>query len=378
MTGQKKYHIRQSKIIWTAVLIIILFGCNSDNINNFSIKNIFSSPDERIFDSYISYIKRISSPDFPLSSFQSNTDFFKKPVYSQKIQGDSNLQYFPATLWQIYSLNGESEWKQIAESYSGLLQEDNFIENLTDGELIQNAYLTPYLITGEKNYSSSLLSILAKYISNTDENCELKKGSPDLNRNIKIEKLLENQLLFFASKETGDPVYRELALNNSENIYHYQFQGNLSNDFFYGLANWDTIPGNIELTKLTTDDFYKLALCFYGFTILHNEKGNEKYHVSSEKLAKIFTDIFRDSNNKADKKQQKLIIEKIDLLSKAFVCLALYSHKCSYENNYKEVSISIFNNILDTIDNQSINQNDEHFSFRMYYYLFEYLKQLNN
>ena len=82
--------------------------------------------------------------------------------------------------------------------------------------------------------TSSLLKLLAAYISDAEKNAKL---DCNLNRNDCIEKLLESKLLFFASKETGDPVYSNSAHANSERVFNLYFQNNKENDFFFTMYN---------------------------------------------------------------------------------------------------------------------------------------------
>jgi hypothetical protein len=372
MEEMKKYHLRNFRAICTIVIVFILSGCNSNRIKTSSIMDYFRSPEKRVFNLYTNYINDISTPYFPLASFQSNPDLFKQPDYAKKLQSDNNLQFFPATLWQVYSLNRKSKWKDIADNYYRLLQEEGVFGKSVNGELIQNTFLTPFLITGDQKYNSALLKVLADYISEAEDKGEL--GCTDKDGDIGIEKLLENQLLLFATNETGDPVYRELALNNSEQIFNSYFQNNQSKDFYNGLVNWNTIPDITEMQELTSQDFYNLTYCFYGFTAIGNEMGIKKYHSISEKLADVYINIFKDIDNTSTKNPNGLIVNKVDMVSQALICLTLYNLNDSSENKYKETSEKIFNNILDSLNNAQNQQADQQ-SFRLYYYLFEYLKQ---
>jgi hypothetical protein len=183
---------------------------------------------------------------------------------------------------------------------------------------------------------------------------------------IDIEKLLENEFLFFASQQTGDPYYQELAFEQSDQIYQCHFQSKLSNELFYGLVNWNTPPQIEELEKLDSYDFYCLSLSFYGFAILFNEKGDEKYGSSAVRLARLFTNIFEGDNLK--------IRENLDLTSRSLICLAMSWMSDGSEINYKETSERFFKSILADLDLWP-SVEDQQYSFRMYYYLFECLKQ---
>ncbi len=369
------YYLKSLAILLISLFLFITSGCDLDS-NTYSLfNNYFRSPEKCLLNSYADYIQTVSSTDFPLTTFRENSRLDKKPVYAQKIQSDHDLQFFPATLWQVYALNGKPEWKRLAENYSTPFYQDTISEKMSNGEVIQNVYLTPFLVTRDQSYKSSLLDVLSVYISKTEENGEIN-GDASIYGTIHIEKLLENQLLLLASKETGDPIYKQLAKNNSEYIFNHFFQNQHSNELYYGLVNWKTIPLIKEMEELGSRDFYNLALIFYGFTILDKQQDNEKYHLLCVKLAEVFTTIFseNDDENASTNIEKDKIIRKIDLLSQTFVSLALSKLRGGSENQYRETSERIFNRVLDKLD-QTSTKNDEQQSFRMYYYLFEYLKQ---
>jgi hypothetical protein len=140
-----------------SLIVLLLGACTS----NYSIKKFFRSPEKRTLNLYTNYIKNISSAEFPLSSFKSNSKLCNQSIYAKKLLSNSNLQFFPATLWQVYALNSEPEWKEYAEDYSAVLYEEKISGQIKNGEIIQDVYLTPFLVTGENNYNSSLLKIVA-------------------------------------------------------------------------------------------------------------------------------------------------------------------------------------------------------------------------
>ena len=352
------------------IVVLIFSAYNSSPIKS-SFKNSFLSHEKRVLNLYMETINNINTPIFPLSSFESNSKLYLEPIYEQRLQSDSNLQYFPATLWQVYALNGKRKWKDLAENYSTAIYKKSISGKIKNGEIIQNLYLTPFLVNGEKQYYTSLLKIVTAYISDHDKN----KNTP-LNSDDSIEKLLESKLLFFTSKETGDPVYFNLALFNAEKVFNFNFQNNKENNFFYGLENWNVTPNYSELIKLSTEDIYDLALSFHGFTIVNNELGIEKYHDLSLKLSEIFKTLFEDFRNDSANEQNSMIIEKIDPISMALICLALKNIESNDENNNEEISKYIFDLNLVSLEEASLH--NKQYSFRMYYYMFEYLKQKNS
>ena len=63
----------------------------------------------------------------------------------------------------------------------------------------------------------------------------------------------------------------------------------------------------------------------------------------------------------------------MDNITLAMICLAFNNVKSKVENNYDEISEEIFDQILDSLEETTVQYKQQ--SFRMYYYLFECLKQ---
>ena len=351
----------------TLILLILLLlpSCISEQGNSLQLNNRFISPERRITKSYINYIEAINSSGIPISSCQPDYDQNSKSIISRKLQTDKDLQYFPATLWQLYSFDGNSKWKCIAESLNEIIQMPDIAFQSGNGELIQNTLLTQYRITGDRKYYKILIESLNQQVSDSKP-VNILSFSSDDGAEIPIDKLLENELLFFASRETGDPIYRKLAIAQSDQIYRLHFRNNLSNNVFYGLASKDRLPGIMDLENLESYDLYNLSLSFYGFTILFNELGDDRYGELAFNLARLFTSIFEGDN--------MTIRENLDLTSRTLICLAISRLSKGSDASYEATSERIFKSLLGNLDLLP-GADDYQYSFRMYYYLFECLKQ---
>ena len=279
------------------------------------------------------------------------------PLVAESFQEDDNLKYYPSTLWQLYLLDEHSHWKSQAEIYNEMLQEALLSDAWGNGEFIYNSFFTPYQITGDRKYRKLAIALLNEQIA-TSERRARESGDSAGGSDTGIEQLLENGLLFFASRETGDPLYRELALNRSEHIYQLFYQKSPGKELLYSMADFDSQPEITDLAELSADELYQLSVSLYGFTFLYNETGDERYGAIAERLARLFKSIFGD---------EKLnVISRMDLTSMCFVCLALSGLS-------DEAEEMVFEAILDEIDVWP-DPADPDYSFRTYFYLFECLK----
>lgn len=343
--------MRIYKVIF--LLLLVLPSCEPESGHFLSLNRRFTSPSKIITKSYTNYLDAINDSSFPSSSLG--------------FQEDINLHFLAGTLWQVYSLDGSLEWKTLAEKFSEIIVKSRINYENGTGELLHAAFLTPYKITGDQNFYTSIIEFLNQQISASESEVSVdlvSKGSVEPN----VEKLMENELLFFASHETGDPVYRELALEFTEEVYQHHFQNSISNEVFYGLANWNTLPRITDIRKLNNDDFNCLSICFYGFTTLYDEVGYEKYGNTAKKLAGLFSSVFEGDNI--------IVKDKMDLTSRALVYLAQsrLTEIEDSEQTFAKSSDRILKSIMHDLEAKPDPENQE-YSFRMYYYLFECIKR---
>lgn len=350
-------------------------ACGDLESRNYTADLNIGVAEKRVLESYDGYMEVLSEEGVPLPRFGRKMELHLNNSFTKHVSEDANLRYLPATLWQVYALTGVNDWKQMAENYTEVLSTSIFPHRQIDGELIQNSLMTPFEITGDSKYYSLILESLSTYLSFEEQKDENFYYSD-------LEKLLENPLLFFASERTGDPVYKDLAIQQSDKIFTEHFQSDASKELYFGIVNWEKLPGISELESLESEDFYFLALCMYGFTILYNERGSDKYYESVVRLAEIFSTVFEEGESSGspsadDELMKKQIRNKVDLISRVMICLA-YSNLAEGQTlMQKEICESIFMSVLDMLDAKP-NSNDKQYSFRLYYYLMEYLKHIQH
>ncbi|HEC41495.1 MAG TPA: hypothetical protein ENI20_01525 [Bacteroides sp.] len=376
MSDLYNFRVKHLWVFSIGVFILMLSACNSEEMISIRQKSVFRTSEKRAIKSYLRYINELRTPGFKLSAFQIDEDLPDNPACISMFQNDKNVQFFPATLWQLYALNGKSRWKEYAEEYSRLLIEGKISGSPDDDEIIQGVFMNSFLITGNQQYKTTLLKLLSHHILAEEKSSE-PIGNTGIYGDSSFEKLLENQLLLFTTKETGDPVYRRLAIDNSQSIYNLHFQYNRSNELYFGLANWEQPQHFGELEDLSTQDCYRLALCFYAFTVLGNEIEIVRYQDFTENLAVLFTAVFDDVKGESRPQilLQSSVAGKVDLLSRIFVCLAFNNMGSNEENEYEEIAETIFDSVLEELDDEDISAY-HNYTFRMYYYLFEYLREV--
>nr|WP_319509487.1 hypothetical protein [uncultured Draconibacterium sp.] len=344
-----------------------LLGCNNTEKANFSIlSNALRSTESRILDSYFNYIKNSSSAKIPFDTCIQKNELCKVVDFNKEVEDNPELLFFPATLWQLNILEGKEDWNQPVIDFSKEIQKATKKSNVLNGEHIQSMFLSAY----EYNPTNELLGVIVNGLSDhisylERERAKMKLEVVTVNN---LELLLENKIMFFATKETGDPVFQSFALQNTSFLYEEAFKKDLRlmSVFSDGISE-----ENLKL--LQSEDFYKLALGICGFYDLYNETGIENYLKYCEGIAQVFISIF--NNGEIDDK----MVDKISLLSQSLVSLTLFDLASCQNDSYLETSEKIYRNVLQKLE--SLQPDEEEFnsnvveqigSFRLFYYLLEY------
>jgi rhamnogalacturonyl hydrolase YesR len=92
--------------------------------------------------------------------------------------------------------------------------------------------------------------------------------------------MMNLELLFFAYKETGNEMFRDIAINHTEKTLENHFRSDFST---YHVINYDTINGQM-LNSATMQGYADestwsrgQAWAIYGFTMVYRETANSRY-----------------------------------------------------------------------------------------------------
>ncbi|MGV3509260.1 MAG: glucuronyl hydrolase, partial [Sphingobacteriaceae bacterium] len=106
-----------------------------------------------------------------------------------------------------------------------------------------------------------------------------------------IDNMLNLELLFFASKETGDPSFKNIAIKHAETTMKNHLRPDFSS---YHVINYDTQTGKIK-HKETHQGFSDnstwsrgQAWGIYGFTMTYRETKDKRFLETAKKMADFF------------------------------------------------------------------------------------------
>ncbi|MGD9555787.1 MAG: glycoside hydrolase family 88 protein [Mangrovibacterium sp.] len=242
----------------------------------------------------------------PVDSASAQTDQPAKgdmPVSPRSLNGSGQLVlvppkdwcsgFFAGCLWEMYELTGDKKWERPALHFTELLEDQKWNRTTHDmGFKMMPSFGKAYRFTENKNYRDILIQSAKTLITRYNDNVRCLR-SWDHNQDkwqfpVIIDNMMNLELLFWASKETGDPVFYNIAVNHADMTMKNHFRGDYSS---YHVVDYDTITGKV--VKRNTHQGYAdesawsrgQAWALYGYTLCYRETGGQKYLEQARHIA---------------------------------------------------------------------------------------------
>jgi unsaturated chondroitin disaccharide hydrolase len=266
--------------------------------------------------------------------------------------------FFAGELWMLYEFTHKPEWKSKAETFTALLEKEKFNGGTHDmGFKIYCSYGTGYRITKDAAYKDVIIQS-AKTLStrfNPTVGCirswdhhKEQWGYP-----VIIDNMMNLELLFAATKFTGDSSFYKIAVSHANTTMKNHFRADYSS---YHVVDYDTLTGKV--VKRQTHQGYAdesawargQAWALYGYTMCYRETKNVAYLKQAEHVAAF---ILHHPNLPADKipywdfNAPEIPNEPRDVSAAAIIASGLLELS-NYSKNKKEY-LSVANTILQNL-----------------------------
>ncbi len=214
--------------------------------------------------------------------------------------------FYPGSLWLGSQLTGDKELQQLAVEFTAPLEQEKFNGKTHDmGFKMMTSFGQGYQITKDSVYRTILIQSAKTLTKRFNE----KVGSLrswDHNKDkwdfpVIIDNMMNLELLFWVSKQTGDQQYYNIAVKHAKTTLANHFRADNSS---YHVVDYDTITGNV--IKKTTHQGFSDASAWargqawglYGYTMCYRETGIISFLYQAEKIADF---ILNNPNLPADK-----------------------------------------------------------------------------
>jgi rhamnogalacturonyl hydrolase YesR len=162
--------------------------------------------------------------------------------------GDWTSGFYPGLLWYMYELSGGSKWKERAINYTAELEDQQYNGSNHDvGFRIFCSYGNALRLTGDESYipvlEQSVKTLIARYYEHVGCLRSWDFNQENWHCPVIIDNMMNLELLFWASEQTGDPVYRDIAFSHASTTMENQFRPDNSS---WHVIDYDTISGEVR------------------------------------------------------------------------------------------------------------------------------------
>lgn len=204
--------------------------------------------------------------------------------------------FFPGSLWQIYNYTNDSYWRQQAISFTWLIEDAKWNTGTHDlGFMMNNSFGKAWKLTGERSYKDVVLqsakSLITRYnpkvgcIRSWGRNSDTKKFT------VIIDNMMNLEMLFRATQETGDSIYYKIAVKHADTTIKNHFRPDYSS---YHVVEYDPATGNVQSRHtaqgFSDDSFWSRGQAWglYGYTLCYRFTKNPAYLAQARHIADFF------------------------------------------------------------------------------------------
>lgn len=281
--------MKKLNLLLLSILVIIISSCGNPTSNEVEFDPAFLAGQLTLLDENTQK-KIVNSPGSDIIVPRTiNEDESLRVVNG----GDWTSGFFPGTLWYMYELTEDQIWKEKAIAYTELLEKEQYNASNHDvGFRMFCSYGNALRLSGDEAYKPILVQSAKTLISRYYESVGSIR-SWDFNEEVWqcpviIDNMMNLELLFWASEQTGDPIYREIAISHALTTLENQFRDDYST---VHVVDYDTITG--EVRQRNTHQGYSdesswargQAWGLYGFTVCYRFTEDERFLEQAENIA---------------------------------------------------------------------------------------------
>lgn len=201
--------------------------------------------------------------------------------------------FFPGILWYLYELTKDPKWMAEAKIYTANIENQKFTTTTHDlGFILYCSFGNGYRLTGDTSYRSVIIqsakslskrfSPMTGVIRSWDHHADQWKFP------VIIDNMMNLELLFEATKLTGDSSYYKIAISHANTTLKNHFRKDFSS---YHVVNYDPATGAVK-AKATAQGYADesswargQAWALYGYTMCYRETKDKAYLAQAENIA---------------------------------------------------------------------------------------------
>jgi unsaturated chondroitin disaccharide hydrolase len=217
---------------------------------------------------------------------------FEKWAYSQN--GDWVGGFWPGQLWLAYLHSGDEQFKTLALAAADKLAPRQYDTGTHDlGFLFYPSWVTAWRLTGDEKWQAGAVQAAASLIKRYNPAGKFLRAwgaltDPKDAGRVIMDTMMNLDLLAFASRQTGDPRYLDIAVAHAKTAQRTFVRPDGSTPHVF-----DFDPGTGAPIGPNTVQGYSPASCWsrgqawgiYGFTTIFRRTGDQEFLTTARRLA---------------------------------------------------------------------------------------------
>jgi hypothetical protein len=203
--------------------------------------------------------------------------------------------FVAGSFWKAYTLTGDKVLMQLAADFTKPLEQEKYNGKTHDmGLKMFCSYGQGYVLTKDTSYRSILIQSAKTLATRFNEKVGAIR-SWDHNQDkwqfpVIIDNMMNLELLFWASKETGDQRFYDIAVKHANTTLANHFRPDNSS---YHVIGYDTLTGKVLQRNthqgLSHESAWSRGQAWglYGYTMCYRETKIELYLQQAEKIAEF-------------------------------------------------------------------------------------------
>jgi unsaturated chondroitin disaccharide hydrolase len=201
--------------------------------------------------------------------------------------------FYAGIFWQIAKISDDEKWVQIAKSLTAPLEQEKYNAGTHDmGFKMLCSYGNGYLKTSDPEYRKILITAAETLITRFNKNVGCIRSwdhnSDKWDFPVIIDNMMNLELLFWATRETGDPIYYNIAVKHAETTLKNHFRKDNSS---YHVIDYDPDTGSVKNRHTHQGYAHESswsrgqAWGLYGYTMVYRETKDKRFLKQAEKIA---------------------------------------------------------------------------------------------
>jgi unsaturated chondroitin disaccharide hydrolase len=212
--------------------------------------------------------------------------------------------FYPGALLELYGQNRDPALLTEAQRILASLSREQFNTHTHDlGFMMYCSFGTAYHLNPLPEYRQILINSAKSLSTRFNPKAGVIKSwdSKPSDLLVIIDNMMNLELLFWATRETGDSSYHKIAVTHADNTMKNHYRADYSS---YHVVNYNPETGAVQEKKTAQGYANESAWArgqawgLYGYTVMYRETNDKKYLDMADNIAKF---ILTNSNLPADK-----------------------------------------------------------------------------